>query len=163
MVSTSDADISAAFNTAQVAVTLDVLSDIKAKPAVTEVFNSSQIPGEIAGHDGGQLPDPQDNPALGKALTGAWFEVVELMNARNAASKARWNTWPKPRALRPGRFPGSAGHHQVVRHASRGPGVQHQQAIAGNHAQGLEFSFQHGLLGEGAKDTSAVGMGSPTA
>jgi NitT/TauT family transport system substrate-binding protein len=26
-----------------------------------------------------------------------------------------------------------------------------------------EFSFEHGLLGEGAKDTSAVGMASPTA
>ncbi|MBH2038152.1 MAG: ABC transporter substrate-binding protein, partial [Pseudomonadales bacterium] len=50
VVNTSDADISAAFNTDQVnAVTTwnPMLSDIKAKPGVTEVFNSSQIPGEI--------------------------------------------------------------------------------------------------------------------
>lgn len=79
VVNTSDADISAAFNTDQVkAVTTwnPMLSDIKAQPGVSEVFNSSQVPGEIMDMMVVNTQTLQDNPALGKALTGAWFEVV---------------------------------------------------------------------------------------
>ena len=50
VVNTSDADISAAFETPSVrdAVTWNpMLADLKAKPNVTEVFDSSKIPGEI--------------------------------------------------------------------------------------------------------------------
>ncbi len=49
VVNTSDADISAAFNTDDVqAVTTwnPMLADIKAKPGVTQVFDSSRIPGK---------------------------------------------------------------------------------------------------------------------
>src|SRR5471032_429970 len=91
VVNTSDADISAAFNTDDVkAVTTwnQMLSDIKAKPGVTEVFDSSKIPGEIMDMMVVNTQTLKDNPALGKALTGAWFEVVALMNAKSAASTA---------------------------------------------------------------------------
>ncbi|PAM32880.1 lipid kinase, partial [Acinetobacter baumannii] len=50
VVNTSDADIAAAFNTDQVqAVTTwnPMLSEIKAKPGVSQVFDSSKVPGEI--------------------------------------------------------------------------------------------------------------------
>ncbi|WP_443691183.1 putative urea ABC transporter substrate-binding protein, partial [Pseudomonas sp.] len=73
VVNTSDADISAAFNTNDVkAVTTwnPMLSDIKAKPAVTEVFDSSKIPGEIMDMMVVNTQTLKDNPALGKALTG---------------------------------------------------------------------------------------------
>ncbi|WP_207880584.1 ABC transporter substrate-binding protein, partial [Pseudomonas sp. 32_A] len=49
-VNTSDADIAAAFNTDEVqAVTTwnPMLAEARAKPGTTEVFNSSQVPGEI--------------------------------------------------------------------------------------------------------------------
>ncbi len=150
VVNTSDADISAAFNTDQVnAVTTwnPMLSDIKAKPGVTEVFNSSQVPGEIMDMMVVNSATLKDNPALGKALTGAWFEVVELMNAKKTPpAKPPSNTWPKLRAPT----------WRVSRHNSTPPncspppgslGVFHQQAIAGNHAQGRRVLLSARLAG----------------
>ncbi len=91
VVNTSDADISAAFNTDNVqAVTTwnPMLADIKAKPGVTEVFDSSKIPGEILDMMVVNTQTLKDNPALGKVLTGAWFEVMALMNSKSAAGDA---------------------------------------------------------------------------
>src|SRR5471032_2113172 len=98
VVNTSDADISAAFNTDDVkAVTTwnPMLSDIKAKPGVTEVFDSSKIPGEIMDIMVVNTQTLKDNPALGKALTGAWFEMMALMHEKNAASTAALTSMAK--------------------------------------------------------------------
>ena len=89
VVNTSDADISAAFATptVQQAVTWNpMLADLKAQPNVTEVFDSSKIPGEIMDMMVVNTKTLQENPALGKALTGAWFEMVALMHANSAGS-----------------------------------------------------------------------------
>ena len=65
-----------------------MLADLKAQPNVTEVFDSSKIPGEIMDMMVVNTKTLHDNPALGKALTGAWFEMVALMHANSADSAA---------------------------------------------------------------------------
>ena len=161
VVNTSDADISAAFNTDQVnAVTTwnPMLSDIKAKPGVTEVFNSSQIPGEIMDMMVVNSATLKDNPELGKALTGAWFEVVELMNAKNAASKAALEHMAKASGTDLAGFQAQLDTTKLFATPSEALNFATSQQLPETMRKVAEFSFQHGLLGEGAKDTSAVGM-----
>ncbi|WLG86162.1 putative urea ABC transporter substrate-binding protein [Pseudomonas cucumis] len=161
VVNTSDADISAAFNTDQVnAVTTwnPMLSDIKAKPGVTEVFNSSQVPGEIMDMMVVNSATLNDNPALGKALTGAWFEVVELMNAKNAASKAALEHMAKASGTDLAGFQAQLDTTKLFATPKEALEFSTSKQLPDTMRKVAEFSFQHGLLGEGAKDTSAIGM-----
>ncbi len=161
VVNTSDADIAAAFNTDDVnAVTTwnPMLSDIKAKPGVTEVFNSSQIPGEIMDMMVVNSATLKDNPALGKALTGAWFEVVALMNAKNAASKAALEHMAKASGTDLAGFQAQLDTTKLFATPSEALNFATSKQLPDTMRKVAEFSFEHGLLGEGAKDPSAVGM-----
>ncbi|WHS61761.1 putative urea ABC transporter substrate-binding protein [Pseudomonas sp. G2-4] len=161
VVNTSDADISAAFNTDQVtAVTTwnPMLSDIKAQPKVSEVFNSSQVPGEIMDMMVVNTQTLQDNPALGKALTGAWFEVVALMNAKNAASKSALEHMAKASGTDLAGFQSQLDTTKLFATPKEALGFATSEQLPATMGKVAEFSFQHGLLGEGAKDTNAVGM-----
>ena len=161
VVNTSDADISAAFNTDQVnAVTTwnPMLSDIKAKPGVSEVFNSSQIPGEIMDMMVVNSATLKDNPALGKALTGAWFEVVELMNQKNAAGKTALEHMAKSSGTDLAGFQAQLDTTKLFATPREALDFATSKQLPETMRKVAEFSFQHGLLGEGAKDTSAVGM-----
>ncbi|MFW9269155.1 putative urea ABC transporter substrate-binding protein [Pseudomonas sp. NR3] len=161
VVNTSDADISAAFNTDQVkAVTTwnPMLSDIKAQPGVSEVFNSSQVPGEIMDMMVVNTQTLKDNPALGKALTGAWFEVVALMNARNAAANAALEHMAKASGTDLKGFQAQLDTTKLFATPTEALAFVTSEQLPATMGKVAAFSFQHGLLGEGAKDTDAVGM-----
>ena len=161
VVNTSDADISAAFNTDQVkAVTTwnPMLSDIKAQPGVSEVFNSSQIPGEIMDMMVVNTQTLKDNPALGKALTGAWFEVVALMNARNAAANAALEHMAKASGTDLKGFQAQLDTTRLFATPREALAFATSEQLPATLRKVAEFSFRHGLLGEGAKDADAVGM-----
>ncbi|WP_434653370.1 ABC transporter substrate-binding protein [Pseudomonas sp. R3-56] len=161
VVNTSDADISAAFNTDEVkAVTTwnPMLSDIKAQPGVSEVFNSSQIPGEIMDMMVVNTQTLKDNPALGKALTGAWFEVVALMNARNAAANAALEHMAKASGTDLKGFQAQLDTTKLFATPKEALAFATSEQLPATLRKVAEFSFRHGLLGEGAKDADAVGM-----
>ncbi len=84
VVNTSDADMMAVYDNAEitaVATWNPMLSEILNTKDGTMVFDSSQIPGEIIDAMMVNTQTLADNPALGKALVGAWFEVVSLMGS----------------------------------------------------------------------------------
>ncbi|SER40785.1 NitT/TauT family transport system substrate-binding protein [Pseudomonas sp. NFACC02] len=161
VVNTSDADISAAFNTDQVkAVTTwnPMLSDIKAKPGVTEVFDSSKIPGEIMDMMVVNTQTLKDNPALGKALTGAWFEVVALMNAKSAESTQALEHMAKASGTDLAGFQSQLDTTKLFATPKEALAFATSKQLPSTMRKVADFSFEHGLLGEGAKDSSAVGM-----
>ncbi|MCU0832645.1 MAG: putative urea ABC transporter substrate-binding protein [Rhizobiaceae bacterium] len=91
LVNTSDADMVAAFATPEVtaAVTWNpLLSEIAATPGATKVFDSSGIPGEIIDAMVVNTAVLADNPAFGKALTGAWYEMMTLMQSASPEGTA---------------------------------------------------------------------------
>ena len=57
-------------------------------PGTHKVFDSSQIPGEIIDLMVVNTQTLKDNPALGKALVGAWYEIMGIMSGDDAAGKA---------------------------------------------------------------------------
>jgi NitT/TauT family transport system substrate-binding protein len=161
VVNTSDADISAAFATPSVrnAVTWNpMLAQLKAQPNVTEVFDSSRIPGEIMDMMAVNTKTLQDNPALGKALTGAWFEMMQLMHGDSADSRAALTSMAKASGT------DLAGYKAQL--STTALFYTPQQALDFATSANLpkimtrvaQFSFDHGLLGQGATDAGAVGM-----
>ncbi|MDO8470098.1 MAG: putative urea ABC transporter substrate-binding protein [bacterium] len=60
--------------------------EIRQMPGVKKLFGSAQIPGEILDLMIVNKDVLDANPALGKALTGAWYETMALMQKRGKAS-----------------------------------------------------------------------------
>ena len=126
------------------------------------VFDSSQIPGEIIDLMVVNTATLKDNPALGKALVGAWYETMALMAADDAAGKAARDGDGQGLGHRPGRLRQPARHHQDVLHAGRGGRLRHAARRCPRPWSTVrQFSFDHGLLGEGAKSADAVGIALP--
>ncbi|NQU06338.1 MAG: lipid kinase, partial [Calditrichaeota bacterium] len=80
LINTSDSDIAAAFianENQKVVVTWNPLvMQILQEPGVSKIFDSSSIPGEILDMMVVRTKVLDKNPNLGKALTGAWYEVM---------------------------------------------------------------------------------------
>ncbi|MGF6599897.1 NitT/TauT family transport system substrate-binding protein [Paraburkholderia sp. GAS448] len=161
VVNTSDADISAAFATPTVkqAVTWNpMLADLKGQPNVTEVFDSSKIPGEIMDMMVVNTKTLQDNPALGKALTGAWFEMVALMHANSASSTAALTSMAKASGTDLAGFKGQLSTTALFYTPKAALDFATSPSLPQTMTRVAKFSFDHGLLGQGAPDANAVGM-----
>ena len=80
LVNTSDADIVAAFGTGDVGAVVTwnpQVGEVMKSPLAEKVFDL-QVPGEIIDMMGVKTAVLKDNPRLGMALTGAWYEVMGL-------------------------------------------------------------------------------------
>jgi NitT/TauT family transport system substrate-binding protein len=161
VVNTSDVDIGGAFATpaVQAAVTWNPqLSTITAMPGVTRVFDSSKVPGEILDLMVVNTATLKDNPALGKALTGAWFEVMALMKAKDAAAltqmaKASGTTLEGYQA----QLATTALFYEPAEALRLATGPQ----LPDTMKRVANFSFDKGLLGEGARSADAIGVAFP--
>ena len=87
VINTSDADMIAAFATDEVEAVVTwnpLVSEIlSSHPDAKSVFDSSMIPSEILDLMVVNTQTLNDNPAFGKAVVGAWYEVMSLMAAGN--------------------------------------------------------------------------------
>lgn len=165
VVNTSDADLVAAFTTDDVtSVTTwnPLLSEITAMPNTSKVFDSSMIPGEIIDLLVVNTKTLADNPKLGKALTGAWYEIMQTMQGSgDKAIKAR-------AFMAEASGTDLAGYDAQL--ASTKMFYDAKDAVAFNNSSELmntmgkvaEFSFKHGLLGEGAADAKFIGIETPS-
>ncbi|WP_312282992.1 putative urea ABC transporter substrate-binding protein [Pseudescherichia sp.] len=161
VVNTSDADIVSAFATddVQAAVAWNPqLSAIKATPKTTEVFSSTAVPGELIDMMVVNTETLKDNPALGKALTGAWYEMMGLMKAQDAKVL---------NAMAAASGTDLAGYQAQLKttHLFYTPADNLAFATSGDLAKTMQrvaqFSFDKGLLGEGAQSTDFIGMAFP--
>ena len=92
-VNISDADIAAAYlanpdiqnAAAWKPMTADMISG---SPDTKVLFDSAQIPGEIMDVFIGNTEVLKENPAFGKALTGAWYEALAAIKAGGESAKA---------------------------------------------------------------------------
>jgi NitT/TauT family transport system substrate-binding protein len=84
VINTSDADMIAAYATSDVEVVVTwnpLVSAIMEEPGANKLFDSSDIPGEIIDLMVVNTETLAANPDFGKALVGAWYEVMGLMAA----------------------------------------------------------------------------------
>lgn len=161
VVNTSDADMVAAYSTRDVmAITTwnPLVNEILKVPGATKVFDSAQIPGEIIDTLMVKTEVLEANPDLGKALVGAWYEIMSAMESR-----------PEVRAHM-GDASGSdqAGYEaqlettQMFYSASDAVAFVNSPQLMTTMEYVANFSFDHGLLGEGAADAGFIGIQTPS-
>ncbi len=160
VVNTSDADMVAAYTTNDVTSVVTwnpLLSEITAMPKANKVFDSSDIPGEIIDLLVVNTETLKENPKLGKALVGAWYEIMQVMQKDKAALTQM--------AVASGTD--LAGYEAQL--ATTKMLYTPDSAVEFTESAQLpktmqyiaEFSFKHGLLGEGAADSSFIGIQTP--
>jgi len=161
VVNTSDADIVGAFATPKVkaAVTWNPqLATMAATPATTLVFDSSKLPGEIIDLMVVNTATLKDNPALGKALTGAWFEVMALMKANDTAALTRM---AKASGTELAEYKAQLKTTALFHTPAEALAFATQPALAETMKRVARFSFDKKLLGEGARSADAIGVAFP--
>jgi len=163
-VNTSDADIVAAAASPDVTAIVTwnpQLSEVLKSPDLTEVFDSSKIPGEIMDLTVVNTQTLKDNPKLGKALAGAWFETLALMTKNDAAGQAARTEMAK---LSGTDLPGYESQLKTT-YLYSDPKAAATFSRSPEAVKAMDlvrtFSFDHNLLGEGAKSKDVVGISFP--
>lgn len=160
VINTSDADMVAAYATADVTSVVTwnpLLSEILATPDANLVFDSSKIPGEIIDLMVVNSKTLKENPNFGKALVGAWYEIMSTMKASDAAKLAM------------GKASGTDLKGYQAQLDSTKMFYDPADAVKFVNGEQLKttmeyvakFSFDHGLLGEGAADETFIGIETP--
>lgn len=86
----SDADFVAAFQTADVDAVVawnPAFIELKKQSNVSVVYQSAEMPGELVDALLVNTKVLKDHPEFGKALTGAWFETLAVINGNDEKSK----------------------------------------------------------------------------
>ncbi len=160
---TSDADIAGLFlaskdKKAAVITWNPLLMQVRNAKGVNLVFDSSKIPGEIMDLMVVRTNAPD---TLKKALTGAWYETMEVMSGHSKAGKDAIQAMAKT----------AGGTEAEFRAQLRTTRMFYQAAEAVTFAKGPDvkktmdyvrtFCFAHGLFGQGATSKDHVGIAFP--
>ena len=161
VVNTSDADMIAAFATDDVEAVVTwnpLVSTILEDPNASKLFDSSDIPGEIIDLMVVNTEVLAANPDFGKAMVGAWYEVMGLMAAGDEEVLI---------AMAEASGTDLAGYKAQL--ASTEMFYDPADAVAFTEGSDLpdtmvsvaEFLFDKGILGEGAPSADFVGVAYP--
>jgi NitT/TauT family transport system substrate-binding protein len=164
IVNTSDADIVAAFgapSTTAVVTWKPQLSAVLATPGAQLVFDSSKIPGEIMDLMVVNTATLNANPKLGKALVGAWYETLALMYKNDAAAKAAQAAMAKASGTDANGFASQLATTRVFATPAQAYEFLTGDGVIKTMDLVRRFSFDHGILGQGASSVDAVGIQFP--
>jgi NitT/TauT family transport system substrate-binding protein len=164
VVNTSDADMVAVYGTKGVtAVTTwnPLVGEIMTQPHTTKVFDSAQIPGEIMDLFVVNTATLKKNPALGKALVGAWYEIMSTINAQDAKAIAARTAMAKASSTDLAGFDSQLKTTKMFYTPTSALEFAKSDALLATMKKVAEFSFAHGLLGDKAPDAATVGVEGP--
>jgi NitT/TauT family transport system substrate-binding protein len=163
-VNTSDADIVAAFSAPDVTTVVTwnpQLGEVKAIPGATEVFNSSQIPGEIIDMMVVNTDVLKANPKFGMAMMGAWYETIGLMADESAKGTAARTAMAKASGTDLAGFEAQLKTTRMFYKPADAVAFTTSPDLIRTMDYIASFSFDHALLGTGAKSKDAVGIAFP--
>jgi NitT/TauT family transport system substrate-binding protein len=162
ILNTSDADIAPVFisNVSQKAVVTwnPMALEIEQTPGVKRVFDSSAIPGEILDLLVIKTDALKKNPALGKALTGAWFEMMAVMSGRTPAAEKMIARMAELSGTTPASFKQQLKTTAMYYRPQDALAFTRSSELQRNMDFVRKFCFNHKLLGESAKSVDAVGI-----
>jgi len=161
VINTSDADMIAAFATDDVEAVVTwnpLVSSILEEPGANSVFDSSDIPGEIIDLMVVNTETLEANPDFGKALVGAWYEVMGLMAAGDedvltAMADASGTDLPGYQA--------QLGSTEMFYDPAAAVAFTESAELPDTMVNVAEFLFDKGILGEGAPSADFVGVAYP--
>jgi NitT/TauT family transport system substrate-binding protein len=164
VVNTSDADIVGAFAAKDTTATVTwkpQLSAILANPNAQLVFDSSKIPGEIMDLMVVNTQTLKANPKLGKALLGAWYETVGIMMKNDAAGKAARTAMAKASGTDLAGFEVQLATTRMFATPTDAYAFMTSASAITTMDLVRKFSFDHDILGKGAKTVDVVGIEFP--
>ena len=164
VVNTSDADMVAVYGTDDVTSVVTwnpLLSEIEAMPESNKVFDSSEIPGEIIDLLVINTDVLAENPALGKALVGAWYEIMGLMSGDDAAAITARTYMAEASGTDLAGYDAQLASTEMFYTPAAALELTNSDDLKTTMMNVAEFSFDHGLLGEGAPDAGFIGIETP--
>jgi NitT/TauT family transport system substrate-binding protein len=161
VVNTSDADMAAAYKTADVSAVVTwnpIVSEVMGNKDAHKVFDSSQIPGEIIDLMVANTQVIKDNPAFGKALVGIWYETLEKMQAANAEGKAAKEAMAKASGTDLAGFDSQLASTKLFAKPAEALAFTQGKDVAVTMDRVRAFLFEKALLGKDAKSADVVGI-----
>jgi NitT/TauT family transport system substrate-binding protein len=161
VLNTSDADMIAAYATddVQAVVTWNPLvSAIMEDPGANKIYDSSDIPGEIIDIMFVNTETLAANPDFGKALTGAWYEVMGLMAAGDEAALTEM---AEASGTDLAGYKAQLASTEMFYEPAAAVAFTSDAALQSTMVEVAEFLFDKGILGEGAPSADFVGVAYP--
>lgn len=165
VVNTSDADMIAAYKTPDVTAVVTwnpLLSQIAAMENSNKLFDSSQTPGEIIDIMMVNTQTLKDNPAFGKALVGAWYEMMGIMSKNDAAGKAARTAMAKASGTDLKGYDAQLATTEMFYKPARAIAFTKDEKLVTTMDFVRSFLFSKGILGQGAKSKDFVGIAFPS-
>jgi NitT/TauT family transport system substrate-binding protein len=165
IVNTSDSDIAPIFisnESAKVVVTWNPLvMEIMKTPGITNIYDSSQIPGEILDLLMVRTDLLEKNPNVGKALVGAWYEVMGIMSKRGTDSEKALTHMADEAGCSLIEYKNQLKTTMMFWTSKSAVDYAGSAEIKQNMDYVRNFCFDHGLLGENAPSVDIVGIQYP--
>ena len=164
LVNTSDADMVSAWATPDVTAMVTwnpMVAEILAQPGAHSVFTSRQIPGEIMDTMAVNTATLKDNPAFGKALIGAWYEVLALMRSGTPEGTAALEEMAKASGTDLAGYKAQLDATAMFYTAAEAAAFINGQANIKTMDLVRNFLFDHGILGTNAASVDVVGIAFP--
>jgi NitT/TauT family transport system substrate-binding protein len=164
VINTSDADIVGAFAAPGTTATVawkPQLAQIIAMPNTTEVFDSTRIPGEIMDLMVVNAATLKANPNFGKALIGAWYETMTVMFGKDPRTAAALAAMAKASGTTVPGFNSQLATTKMFNVPTDAVAFTSSPNLVKIMDLVRTFSFNHGLLGQGARSPDVVGMEFP--
>jgi NitT/TauT family transport system substrate-binding protein len=161
VVNTSDADIVGAFGSPGVEAVVTwnpQLGEIRSRDDAHVVFDSSQIPGEIMDLLVVNTAVLEANPALGKALTGAWYEIMDVMRGDDEAGLAARAAMGEAGGTDLEGYEAQLASTRMFYDASDAVAFVTSEGPIETMEKVRQFAFEHGLLGDRAPSPDFVGI-----
>ncbi len=161
VVNTSDADLVAAFATADVTTVVTwnpLASEILAGGGGTSLFDSSQIPGEIMDLTVAKTDVLAANPDFGKALAGIWYETMAVMTAESAEGEAAREAMGKASGTDRDGFEAQLAATKLFATPEAGVAFIESADLSTQMDTVRTFLFDKGLLGQGAPSPDVIGI-----
>lgn len=164
VVNTSDADIVGAYQSDDVRAVVawnPQKNAILENPDAVSVFDSSDIPGEIIDMMVVNTATLADNPALGKALTGAWYETMAIMVEDSERGRAARSAMADAAGTDLAGYEAQLDSTNMFYEPAAAADFTRTDKLVETMDYVRQFSFDHGLLGEGAPSPDVIGIAFP--
>jgi len=166
LVNTSDSDIGPVFlsnDNQKVVITWNpIVMQIEQAPGISKIFTSADIPGEILDLMIVRTEVLQANPALGKALVGAWYEVMNVMSKRgHPQAQGAFQVMAEKAGATITEYKAQLKTTAMFYTPQTAVDYGKSKEIQQNMDLVRNFCFAHGLLGESANSVDIVGIQYP--
>ncbi len=161
VINTSDADMIAAYTTSDVEAVVTwnpLVSAILEEPGANKLFDSSDIPGEIIDLMVVNTDTLAANPDFGKAMAGAWYEVMALMAA---GDEEALTAMAEASGTDLDGYKAQLASTEMFYTPAEAVTFSQSAELSETMVNVAEFLFDKGILGEGAPSADFVGVAYP--